>query len=100
VSRFWLTYNQNGRLLGVVIVDSRSLTDARIWVAGEFDLQAEFAEGHQIDESVAALVPAKAICRMLSPDEADELLDYLERGIPKRPPAPSVKGRAQERKQA
>jgi type II secretory pathway predicted ATPase ExeA len=80
VSRFWLTYNRSGRLVGVVIVDSRSLTDARISAAGAIDLQAEFAEGHQIDESVAALVPAKAICRMLSPEEAHELLDYLERG--------------------
>jgi hypothetical protein len=43
-------------LLGVVIVDSSSLTNARFRAAGEIDLQAEFAEGHQIEETVAALV--------------------------------------------
>jgi hypothetical protein len=39
-------------------------------------------------------VPATAIGRMLGPDEAGKLIRRLERGIPKRPPAPSVKRRA------
>lgn len=88
----------SGRLVGVVIVDSSSLIDARIRAAGEIDLQAEFAEGHQIETAVAGLVPAKDIGRKLSSEEAHELLDDLERGIiPKMPAAPSVKQRVVER---
>jgi hypothetical protein len=81
MSRFWLTYNRSDRLLGVVIVDSSTLTNARIRAAGDIDLQAEFAEGHQIDETIAGLIPAAAIGCMLRPEEAHELLDNLVGGI-------------------
>jgi len=83
VSRFWLTYNHSDRLLAVVIADSSSLNNARIRAAGEIDLRAQFAEGHELDMATAALVPAPLIGRMLSPEEAHELLDDLERRIPK-----------------
>jgi hypothetical protein len=101
MSRFWLTYCKPfGCLAGVVIVDSASLINARIRAAGELELQGEFAEGHQVDEAVAALIPPTAIGRMLSPKEAYELLDNLERGLLKRPAAPSVRRDAMRRKQA
>jgi hypothetical protein len=81
VLRFWLTYNQGGHPLGVVVVDSSSLIQARIRVASDIDLNGDFVEGHQLDEAVAPRIPAAAIGRMLSPKEATRLLDYLESGI-------------------
>jgi hypothetical protein len=85
VSRFWLSYHSAGRLLGVLIVDLPSLIGARMRAAVEgTDQGAEFAEGHELDDAAAALVPLKAIGRMLGPLEAGELIRRLERGIPKR----------------
>jgi len=88
VSRYWLTYNQHGRLLGAVIMDSSSLMNARMRTAlNRIDRGAEFAEGHKLDETTAVLVPATAIGRLLAPQEAYELLDQLERVAPDEPPA-------------
>jgi hypothetical protein len=102
VSRFWLTYcDRFGRLVGVVIQDSYTLLLARFRASvAEIDQGAQFCEGHELDPATAKLVPETAICRMLSPDEAAKLLGKIERGMPKRPPAPSVKRRASIRKRA
>ena len=75
--------------LALSFVDSSLLTNAHIRM-GEIDFQANFAEGLQIDEAVAALAPATVIRRMLSPEEVHELRDYLGL-IPRRPAAASVK---------
>jgi hypothetical protein len=65
VSRFWLTYcGPSGRRLGLLI---------------------------ELDKSSAELVPANSIGRLLSQDEAAKLIRRIERGIPKRPAAPSVR---------
>jgi hypothetical protein len=102
VSRFWLTYcKPSGRqLFGVVILDSPSLVGARMRAAVEgIDQGAEFAEGHELDRDTAALVPATAIGRMFSQDEGAALIRWLERAIPKRATATSVK-RSVKRKRA
>ena len=57
------------------------------------------AEGHELDEAAAALVPETAIGRMLSTEEAAKLIRRPERGIPKRPAAASVR-RMVKRKRA
>jgi hypothetical protein len=50
----------------------------------------KFCEGHKLDRDTATLVPASAIDRLLSPDEAGEIIRAIEREMPKRPPASSV----------
>jgi hypothetical protein len=56
------------------------------------DQGAEFREGHELDESAAA-VPDTVISRMLGQDEAAKLIRRIERGIPRRPAAPSARVR-------
>jgi hypothetical protein len=99
VSRFWLAYKQSGRLLGVVILDSSSLSSARMLASVErIDQGAAFGKGYRLDKGAADFVPVTAIGRMLSPDEAGEIR-RIERGIPKRAAAASVR-RAVTRKRA
>ena len=82
-------------------MDSSTLVHARFRAAvEEIDQGADFAEGHELDQKSAAMVPATSIGRMLDQDEAAALIREIERGIPKRPAAASVKRRAARRKRA
>jgi hypothetical protein len=93
VSRFWLTYcDFAGRPLGVVILDSPSLPLARLQVTAErLDRGATFSDGHELEGDSATLVPPSAVGRMLSLEEAGNIVRRLERWIPKRAAAASVK---------
>ena len=55
------------------------------------DQGAEFREGHVLDPESAALVSPTAVGRMLDQAEAARLIRRIERGIPKRPAAASVR---------
>jgi hypothetical protein len=61
------------------------------------DQGAEFCE-HELDRETSALVPARAIGRLLDQDKVTKLIRQFERGIPKRASAASVKRRAVKRK--
>jgi hypothetical protein len=66
VSSFWITYNSRNRLSGVIIVYSSSLIAARMGAAIDgLDLGAEYSEGHKLDRTTAALVPAAELIRRI-----------------------------------
>ena len=99
MSRFWLTYcDFAGRALGVVILDSPSLSLARLQVtAASLDQGATFCDGHELEGDGATLAPPSAIGRMLYLEEAGNIIRRLERWIPKRAAAASVKRRGDVR---
>jgi len=93
VSRFWLSYcDLAGRPLGVVILDSPSLPLARLQATAENLAQdAIFCGGHELEGDSATFVPPSVIGRMLSLEEAGKIIRRLERWLPKRAAAASVK---------
>jgi hypothetical protein len=77
---YWLTYKRNGRLAGVAIVSADSLIAARRAAAHWIGIGVmQFAEGHVLASTLAALVPQGYIGRMLSRREAADLLQRIER---------------------
>jgi len=80
MSLWWLRYDRGGRLLGVLIIEAASMVSARLRAAVDgIDADADFAEGHELDERTARAIPARQIGRMLAPKEALALLDKIER---------------------
>jgi hypothetical protein len=77
---WWLTYRRDGKLAGVVIVEGRALIDARMQASLKgLEDGVAFAEGHQLDDAASkAMVPAKAIGRMLSIAEAKTVLKQID----------------------
>jgi len=73
---WWLTYRRSGKASGVVLIEAPSLVHARTQASLEaVDAGAEFAEGHEL----GALVPAEQVGRMLTIEEARQLLERLRR---------------------
>jgi hypothetical protein len=74
---WWLTYRRDGELAGVVIVEGQALIDARMQASLKgLEDGVAFAEGHQLASK--AMVPAKAIGRMLSIAEAKTVLTQID----------------------
>jgi hypothetical protein len=77
---WWLTYRQSGKAFGVVVIEAPSLTHARTQASlTAIDTGAEFAEGHELDVALAALVPTERVGRMLTIEEARGVLQGLRR---------------------
>jgi len=82
VSLYWLTYSASDRVHGVVILEAVDVVQARVRAnMARLDQGVEFAVGYELDDEQAALVPQGMLGRMLSPHEAHELIDRIERGI-------------------
>jgi hypothetical protein len=76
---WWLTYLRYGKMVGVVVIEAPSLVDARMRAALEaVEASVDFAEGQEIDAARSALVPAEQLERLLSIDEANRLLKWLD----------------------
>ena len=76
---WWLTYLRSGKMVGVVVIEAPSLIDARMRAALEaVEAGVDFAEGHEIDAARSALVPAEQLERLLSIEEANRLLKWLD----------------------
>jgi hypothetical protein len=78
---WWLTYSRAGEPIGVVIIRSASLVDARMRVALDgLDDGVDFGEGHKLEPKRARLVTRQEIGRMLSIEEVNRLLRRFEKG--------------------
>ena len=96
MSRFWFSYSDPfGYLLAGFIVDSPSVLKARNCAAAaeEIGIGARYCEGYELDRKCANLIPEEAIGRMLNREETLELIQKLERAIPKRAATASVNRR-------
>jgi hypothetical protein len=97
---FWLTYRYpkgrvvrypNGRVAGVVVIESAGLLHARLKAAlAGADRELEFASGHQLDPESAVQVPANMLGRRLNRGDLRKLHQML---LKKKPPAPSLRRR-------
>ena len=75
---WWLFYRHDGQLVGVAIIEAESLVHARLKAAAQkIGRPADYAEGKGLDAEHAALVPRDHIGRMLSPEEARQLIDRM-----------------------
>jgi hypothetical protein len=87
VSLYWLTYRSGGHVLGVIILEATDLLHARFRANLEgLDRDADFSEGHELDDERAAAVPKDMIGRMLTPAEAARLIERMERAEPSAKP--------------
>jgi hypothetical protein len=84
---WWLYYRNEGELVGVAIIAAPSLYHARMRAAVDgIGRAANYSEGKELDAEHAALVPKEHLGRMLSPEEARQLIDRM--GVAKAGGAP------------
>ena len=75
---WWLYYRTEGKLVGVAIIEAPSLYHARMRAAvRRIGRAGDFIEGKELDAEHAALVPQDCIGRLLSPEEARQLIEQL-----------------------
>jgi hypothetical protein len=90
---WWLYFERDGRLLGVAIVEGSSLPAAclRASLNGLGKGPRVSITGHELDPRCRAVLTVQEIGRMLSLNEAANLLERFERASAKKPPAPSIR---------
>ncbi len=78
-SLFCLCYLRDNTFLGVVMVEARTLLEARMLAAIDgLDQLADFSRGFELDAEQAALVSPHSVGRMMLPDEAHRLMVWIE----------------------
>jgi hypothetical protein len=93
---FWLAYRQEG-VACVLILQASSLISARLKANLQIDgIDEHFTNGFELEREHN--VPAGMIGRLLTQEEAEALLKKLERQIPKKAAAASMKRTAKTKK--
>jgi hypothetical protein len=78
---WWLSFSDGG----VVIIGASSLVHARLLAAAKgLGRASHFVEGNLIDTERLPPIPAEFVGKMLSPVDARQLLEILDRGRPAR----------------
>ena len=78
---WWLSFSDGG----VVIIGASSLVHARLLAAAKgLGRASHFIEGNLIDTERLPPIPAEFVGKMLSPVDARQLLEILDRGRPTR----------------
>jgi hypothetical protein len=74
---WWLSFSDGG----VVIIGASSLVHARLLAAAKgLGRASHFVEGNLIDTERLPPIPAEFVGKMLSPVDARQLLEILDRG--------------------
>jgi len=77
---WWLAFKKYEQPAGVAIVRAGSLAEARRHASlTGIGAGIVFVDGHRFDADAERLIPVAAVGRLLSPDEAADLLDAIER---------------------
>jgi hypothetical protein len=89
---WWLCYRNERNVVGVAIIEAPSLYHARMQATVRgIGRVADYSEGNEIDAEHAALVPQKYIGRLLSPEEARQLMERISSALPQGAPAAEPK---------
>jgi hypothetical protein len=89
---WWLCYRNEGKVVGVAIIEAPSLYHARMQAAVRgIGRVADYSEGNEIDAEHAALVPQEYIGRRLSPEEARQLIERIDTALTQDAPAEEPK---------
>ena len=76
---YWLVYRQ-GKYRTVLIVEDALLPGARLRAdVATPGLDDHFVEGHELDDATAARIPATAIGRMMTSEQAAKIIGQIER---------------------
>jgi hypothetical protein len=89
---WWLCYRNEGKLVGVAIIQAASIYHARLLAAVRgIGRAVDYSEGNEVDAEHAALIPQDCIGRLLSPEEARQLMDRIGSALPQGAPAAEPK---------
>jgi hypothetical protein len=89
---WWLCYRDEGKLVGVAIIAAPSIYHARMQAAVRgIGKVADYTEGMEVDAEHAALIPQDWIGRLLSPEEAQQLMERIGSALPQGAPAAEPK---------
>ena len=85
---WWLYFRNEGNPVGVASIEAPSLYYARMRAAVRgLGKAADYFEGKEVDAEHAALVPPHCIGRLLSPEEARQLIERMASAKTQGPPA-------------